>query len=140
MSPFSVTPSTQPGAVLEIPGKGLPRYRAPWRGSLNVPVTIPIPTTLNQRQRRLYEQPREQDTARGTSRSPAGCSRVSTVTIVAGARGGTASRTVISRTPSGSPAAHSTSVTSASSPPSRVPAVPPAAAHHSRRVRRRRAI
>jgi molecular chaperone DnaJ len=66
----SVPPGTQPGAVLQIPGKGLPRYRAPGRGSLNVLVTIPIPTTLNPRQRRLYEQLREQDTARAASRSP----------------------------------------------------------------------
>lgn len=60
----SVPPGTQPGALLEVPGKGLPRYRAPGRGSLNVLVTIRIPSALNQRQRRLYEQLREQDTAR----------------------------------------------------------------------------
>lgn len=59
--------------MLEVAGKGLPRYRAPGRGSLNVLVTIRIPAALNSRQRRLYEQLREQDTAReqGAARRPA---------------------------------------------------------------------
>ncbi len=57
----TVPAGTQPGAVLQVPGKGLPRYRAPGRGSLNVLVTVRIPTTLSPRQRQLYEQLREQD-------------------------------------------------------------------------------
>jgi molecular chaperone DnaJ len=57
----TVPAGTQPGAVLEVPGKGLPRYRAPGRGSLNVVVSVRVPTDLSPGQRRLYEQLRDQD-------------------------------------------------------------------------------
>ena len=55
-------PPRQRSRPAGVPGKGLPRHRAAGRGSLNVLLTIRIPTTLNHRQRRLYEQLREQDT------------------------------------------------------------------------------
>jgi|SRR5579872_4434948 len=68
-----VPPGTQPGAVLAVSGRGLPRYGGHGRGDLNATVTVGIPVTLSQRERELYQQLRE--AGPGTSRwrrAPAG--------------------------------------------------------------------
>jgi len=51
-----VPPGTQPGDVLPVKGKGLPRFRRHGRGSLNVTVIVDIPRRLSPRQRQLYEK------------------------------------------------------------------------------------
>jgi len=56
-----VPPGTQPGSVLRVAGKGLPRYGGHGRGSLDLTVILDIPRQLSPRQRQLYEQLRAQD-------------------------------------------------------------------------------
>jgi len=56
-----VPPGTQPGDVLPVKGKGLPRFRGHGRGRLNVTVIVDIPQRLSPRQRQLYEQLRAED-------------------------------------------------------------------------------
>jgi molecular chaperone DnaJ len=56
-----VPPGTQPGSVLRVAGKGLPRYGGHGRGSLNITVILDIPRRLSARQRQLYEQLRAED-------------------------------------------------------------------------------
>jgi molecular chaperone DnaJ len=56
-----VPPGTQPGSVLRVGGKGLPRYGGHGRGSLNLTVILDIPRQLSSRQRQLYEQLRAED-------------------------------------------------------------------------------
>ena len=56
-----VPPGTQPGHVLRVEGKGLPRYGGHGRGSLNLTVILDIPRQLSPRQRQLYEQLRAED-------------------------------------------------------------------------------
>jgi molecular chaperone DnaJ len=56
-----VPPGTQPGSVLRVAGKGLPRYGGHGRGSLNITVTLDIPQRLSARQRQLYEQLRAEN-------------------------------------------------------------------------------
>jgi molecular chaperone DnaJ len=56
-----VPPGTQPGAVLRVPGQGLPRYRGRGRGSLNVTVIVDVPRQLSPWQRLLYDQLRMAD-------------------------------------------------------------------------------
>jgi len=64
-----VPPGTQPGSVLRVAGKGLPRYGGHGRGSLNLTVIPDIPRQLSPRQRQLYQQLRAEDAGTG---SPAG--------------------------------------------------------------------
>ena len=56
-----VPPGTQPGSVLRVAGKGLPRYGGHGRGSLDITVILDIPQRLSARQRELYEQLRGAD-------------------------------------------------------------------------------
>ena len=56
-----VPPGTQPGSVLRVAGKGLPRYGGHGRGSLNLTVILDIPRQLSVRQRQLYEQLQAED-------------------------------------------------------------------------------
>ena len=56
-----VPPGTQPGSVLRVAGKGLPRYGGHGRGSLNLTVIVDIPRQLSVRQRQLYEQLQAED-------------------------------------------------------------------------------
>ena len=56
-----VPPGTQPGSVLRVGGRGLPRYGGHGRGSLNLTVILDIPRRLSARQRQLYEQLRAED-------------------------------------------------------------------------------
>ena len=51
----------QPGSVLRVEGRGLPRYGGHGRGSLNLTVILDIPRRLSARQRQLYEQLRAED-------------------------------------------------------------------------------
>ncbi len=51
-----VPPGTQPGTVLRVAGKGLPRYDEDGRGNLQLKVVVDIPRRLEPPQRRLYEQ------------------------------------------------------------------------------------
>lgn len=56
-----VPPGTQPGTVLRVAGKGLPRYDEDGRGNLQLKVIVDIPRRLEPRQRQLYEQLRAAD-------------------------------------------------------------------------------
>ena len=56
-----VPPGTQPGSVLRVGGRGLPRYGGHGRGSLNLTVILDIPRELTARQRQLYEQLRAEE-------------------------------------------------------------------------------
>ena len=56
-----VPPGTQPGSVLRVAGKGLPRYGGHGRGNLNLTVILDVPRQLSPRQRQLYEQLRAED-------------------------------------------------------------------------------
>jgi hypothetical protein len=51
-----VPPGTQPGTVLRVAGKGLPRYDQDGRGNLQLKVIVDIPRRLEPPQRLLYEQ------------------------------------------------------------------------------------
>ena len=64
-----VPPGTQPGSVLRVAGKGLPRYGGHGRGSLNLTVIPDIPRQLSPRQRQLYQQLRAENADTG---NPAG--------------------------------------------------------------------
>lgn len=59
----SVPAGAQPGTVLRLRGRGLPRYGAHGRGDLNVSLLVDIPRRLSRQQRRLYEQLRAGETA-----------------------------------------------------------------------------
>jgi molecular chaperone DnaJ len=55
--PVEVHPGTQPGAVLKVGGKGMPRLRRPGRhGDLRVVVNVVIPRKLGKEQRRLAQE------------------------------------------------------------------------------------
>lgn len=53
---IEVKPGTQPGQVLRLKGKGIPRLRGAGRGDLLAHVRVDIPTTLTARQRELLEE------------------------------------------------------------------------------------
>ena len=66
-----VPPGTQPGSVLRVEGRGLPRYGGHGRGDLNLTVILDIPRRLSERQRQLYEQLRAEDAGiRSTAGGP----------------------------------------------------------------------
>ena len=65
-----VLPGTQPGDMLPVKGKGLPRFRGYGRGSLNVTVIVDIPRRLSPRQRQLYEQLRAEDAGAADQSGP----------------------------------------------------------------------
>lgn len=67
----TVPPAAQPGAVVRIDGRGLPRYDRHGRGDLNVRVIVDIPRQLSPQQRRLYEQLRALQQAPGQRAGPA---------------------------------------------------------------------
>jgi molecular chaperone DnaJ len=51
-----IPPGTQPGTVLRIKGKGVPRRGTMARGDQRVEVAIEVPTELTERQRRMLEE------------------------------------------------------------------------------------
>jgi len=62
-----VPPGTQPGSVLRVGGRGLPRYGEHGRGNLNLTVILDVPRRLSSRQRQLYEQLRAEDAGIGST-------------------------------------------------------------------------
>ncbi len=50
-----VPPATQPGTVLRIKAKGIPRRGGLGRGDQRIEVSIEVPTSLSPRQRELLE-------------------------------------------------------------------------------------
>lgn len=56
-----VPPGTQPGSVLRVAGKGLPRSNGDGRGNLQLTIILDIPRQLSPSQRRLYELLRSGD-------------------------------------------------------------------------------
>ena len=67
----TVPPVTQPGAVVRITGRGLPRYGQHGRGDLNVRVIVDIPRQLSPPEQRLYEQLRALEQAPSQRADPA---------------------------------------------------------------------
>ncbi len=54
---LEIPPGTQPGKILLLPGKGMPRLRNPEkRGDLHIHVDVEVPRNLSERQRALLEQ------------------------------------------------------------------------------------
>ena len=52
-----IEPGTQPGTIVKVPGKGMPRLRRPGRnGDLRVVVNVVIPRKLDKDQRRLAQE------------------------------------------------------------------------------------
>jgi len=53
---LKIPAGTQPGKVLNLKGKGVPRLRASGRGDQKVIVNVQVPTNLTGEQRKLFEQ------------------------------------------------------------------------------------
>jgi len=53
---LEVTPGTQPGAVLRVPGKGAPRLDGRSPGSLHVVVQVAVPTHLSKRAKKILKE------------------------------------------------------------------------------------
>jgi molecular chaperone DnaJ len=51
-----IHPATQPGEVIRLKGKGMPRFRGYNKGDLLVRVKISVPEKLTPQQRALLEQ------------------------------------------------------------------------------------
>lgn len=51
-----IHPGTQPGEVIRLKGKGMPRFRSYGKGDLLVRIRISVPEKLTQQQRMLLEQ------------------------------------------------------------------------------------
>lgn len=65
-----IPPGTQPGEVLRLRGRGLPRFRANGRGDLKLRVHLRVPKDLTPEARSLYERLRALDQAQ--AKNPAG--------------------------------------------------------------------
>jgi molecular chaperone DnaJ len=52
----TIPPGTQPGAILRVPGKGLPEFGGSGQGNLYLRVDVRIPEQLSPEERKLYEQ------------------------------------------------------------------------------------
>jgi molecular chaperone DnaJ len=51
-----IHPGTQPGEILTLRGKGMPRFRAYGKGDLHVRIGVSVPEKLTSQQRALVEQ------------------------------------------------------------------------------------
>ena len=51
-----IQPGTQPGQIIRLRGKGMPRFRGYGRGDMQVRVDISVPKKLTTQQRTLLEQ------------------------------------------------------------------------------------
>ena len=56
---LKVPPGTQPDDILQIRGKGLPRFRGNGRGDINIRIQVHIPEKLSEKERRVYKQLRD---------------------------------------------------------------------------------
>jgi molecular chaperone DnaJ len=52
----AVPPGTQPGAVLRLRGKGLPRYGGRGRGDINLRIEVQVPERVSAEERELFER------------------------------------------------------------------------------------
>jgi len=52
----TVPPGMQPGAVLRLRGKGLPRYGGRGRGDINLRIEVLVPERTTAEERELYER------------------------------------------------------------------------------------
>jgi molecular chaperone DnaJ len=59
---LTVPPGTQPGGVLRLRGKGLPRLGGGRRGNLNVRMMVRVPESPSSEERELYERLRKLST------------------------------------------------------------------------------
>jgi len=50
-----IPPGTQPGAVIDVPGKGFPFVGRPERGTLHVFIRVSLPTEVSDKERELLE-------------------------------------------------------------------------------------
>jgi molecular chaperone DnaJ len=55
-SSIKIPPGTQPGKVITIKNKGVPRLRGNGRGDQRVVINVEIPSKLNREQRQLFEE------------------------------------------------------------------------------------
>ena len=51
-----IHPGTQPGEIIRLRGKGMPRFRGYGKGDLLIRVGVPVPEKITSRQRELLEQ------------------------------------------------------------------------------------
>ena len=51
-----IQPGTQPGEVLRLRGKGMPRFRGYGKGDMQVRIEVSVPKKLTNQQRTLLEQ------------------------------------------------------------------------------------
>jgi molecular chaperone DnaJ len=65
---LTVPPGTQPGAVLRLRGKGLPRVGGGRRGNLNVRMVVRVPESPSSEERELYERLRKLSAPGGRQR------------------------------------------------------------------------
>ena len=53
---LKISQGTPSNAILQIKGKGLPRYGSPGRGDLHVRINVKVPTNLTDRQKALLKE------------------------------------------------------------------------------------
>ncbi|HEX9622543.1 MAG TPA: molecular chaperone DnaJ [Polyangiaceae bacterium] len=68
----SVRPGTQPGSVVTVPGKGVPRLDRSGRGDLHILVDVHVPTKLSRRAKKLLKELEEELAREGQSSLQAG--------------------------------------------------------------------
>ena len=56
---LKVPPGTQPGVILQLTGKGLPRFQGSGHGDINIRIQVQIPEELSTKEHKLYEKLRK---------------------------------------------------------------------------------
>ncbi|MCF8056873.1 MAG: J domain-containing protein [Desulfocapsa sp.] len=56
---LKIPPGTQPDEIIQIKGKGLPRFRDSGQGDVNIRIQVHIPEKLSPKEQKLYEQIRK---------------------------------------------------------------------------------